>query len=76
MLKHAYLIIANQKFSQLKFLLRTLDDSQIVAELYLFKKAISRQSYFYYHLLSGQDLPLYSQSYIHSFFWRILIKYF
>lgn len=113
MLKHAYLIIANQKFNQLKFLLRTLDDSQndiyllidkksylskknqnellssvrysriniyhdltitwgdysqIVAELYLFKKAISRQSYFYYHLLSGQDLPLYSQSYIHSFF--------
>lgn len=39
MLKHAYLIIANQKFSQLKFLLRTLDDSQNDIYLLIDKKS-------------------------------------
>lgn len=41
--------------------------SQIRAELELFKYA-SRKKYLYYHLLSGVDLPLKSQDYIHDFF--------
>lgn len=42
--------------------------SQIEAELYLMKKASSKESYAYYHLLSGSDLPLHSQDEIHNFF--------
>lgn len=41
--------------------------SQIRAELELFKFA-SKKRYLYYHLLSGVDLPLKSQDYIHDFF--------
>lgn len=43
------------------------DVSQIKVEMNLFKAA-SKQRYTYYHLLSGQDLPLHSQGYIHKFF--------
>lgn len=42
--------------------------SQIEAEISILKLALSKGSYTYYHLLSGQDLPIKSQSYIHSFF--------
>lgn len=42
--------------------------SQINAELLLLKNAIESNEYAYYHLLSGQDLPIKSQSYIHDFF--------
>ena len=110
--KHAYLIIAYNKFQQLSLLLKLLDDdrndiyvlidkkspltsetrillrdsiqksnlylyndisiewgdySQIRAEIELFKHA-SKNNYIYYHLLSGQDLPLHNQDYMHSFF--------
>jgi len=41
--------------------------SQIKCELELLKASISK-SYSYYHLLSGIDLPLKSQDYIHEFF--------
>lgn len=41
--------------------------SQIRCELALLEKAI-HQHYSYYHLLSGVDLPLKSQEFIHSFF--------
>lgn len=41
--------------------------SLILAELELFKVAINRY-YDYYHLLSGADLPIKSQDYIHKFF--------
>ena len=41
--------------------------SQILAELFLLKEATAI-GYQYYHLLSGSDLPLRSQDYIHSFF--------
>ena len=41
--------------------------SQIAAELLLFE-ATSSQQYDYVHLLSGVDIPLKSQNYIHSFF--------
>ena len=42
--------------------------SQINAELLLLKKATETNQYAYYHLLSGQDLPIKPQSYIHDFF--------
>lgn len=42
--------------------------SLIWTEFNLIKKAISVNSYQYYHLLSGQDLPIKSQDYIHHFF--------
>lgn len=42
--------------------------SQICCELLLLKAATSNNHYDYYHLLSGQDFPIYSQEYIHYFF--------
>lgn len=41
--------------------------SLIEAEFALFEKA-SKGKYFYYHLISGFDLPLHNQKYIHNFF--------
>lgn len=41
--------------------------SQIETELILFEEA-HKQKYVYYHLLSGVDLPIKSQDYIHAFF--------
>ena len=41
--------------------------STIKAEIELFKCA-SKGNYKYYHLLSGMDLPLHNQDYIHAFF--------
>lgn len=42
--------------------------SLIQAELSLLEKAIKIGRYLYYHLLSGQDLPIQTQDYIHKFF--------
>ena len=42
--------------------------SQIEAEMILFKAASKRDSYYFYHLISGVDLPLLSQQRIHDFF--------
>lgn len=44
--------------------------SQVKAEIFLIESAIKfgGGGYNYYHLISGQDLPLHSQDYIHSFF--------
>lgn len=108
MRKHAYLIIANKNFEQLKLLISLIDDfrndiylmidkkselinksrintvssniyyldpidifwgnySGIQAEIELFRAA-SERKYAYYHLISGQDLPLVSQNVIHDFF--------
>lgn len=44
------------------------DYTQILAELSLLKSATSNYKYSYYHLISGQDMPLKSQDYIHDFF--------
>ncbi|HFH9838519.1 TPA: beta-1,6-N-acetylglucosaminyltransferase [Streptococcus suis] len=44
------------------------DVSQINAEIALLEYATSQNSYDYYHLLSGSDLPLKSQDEIHDFF--------
>lgn len=42
--------------------------SQIKLEMLLFETAHKNGPYAYYHLLSGMDLPLKSQDYIHDFF--------
>lgn len=42
--------------------------SQIACELSLLNSAVAKGHYSYYHLLSGQDLPIKSQNQIHSFF--------
>lgn len=44
------------------------DLSVVDAEYALFETALANGPYAYYHLLSGQDLPLKSQDYIHGFF--------
>lgn len=44
------------------------DVSVVEAEYALFEEALKYGPYGYYHLLSGVDLPLKSQDYIHSFF--------
>ena len=44
--------------------------SMVRAEEYLFEEAVAKGPYLYYHLLSGVDLPLKSQDYIHDFFQR------
>lgn len=40
--------------------------SMVEAEYRLFKKAVQNGPYAYYHVLSGADLPIKSQDYIHS----------
>lgn len=42
--------------------------SQVEAELQLLHSATEHDKYLYYHLLSGMDLPLKSQDYIHDYF--------
>lgn len=44
--------------------------SLIDVEYALFRAAYQRGGYAYYHLLSGADLPIKSQDYIHNFFQR------
>lgn len=44
------------------------DFSQILCEMELFRSAHSYCHYEYYHLLSGVDLPIKSNEYIHNFF--------
>lgn len=46
------------------------DVSVVQAEYALFAEACSHGNYSYYHLLSGVDMPLKSQDYIHNFFER------
>lgn len=110
--RHAYLIMAHDRFDQLVTLLHLLDDcrndifihidrkshpdfslleeavhmskiffvdryrvrwggpEQVWAELALLRKAIEHSHYAYYHLLTGQDLPLKTQDVIHDFFYK------
>lgn len=42
--------------------------SQIDVEVRLLEEATKRNNYLYYHLLSGEDLPIKTQKYIHKFF--------
>lgn len=48
--------------------IRWADYSMVEAEFTLFETAQKNGPYAYYHLLSGVDLPLKSQDYIHRFF--------
>lgn len=59
--KNAGLYILGQKIDA-----RWGDYSLVQAELLLFEAAHSKGNYAYYHLLSGADLPLKSQDYIHK----------
>ena len=42
--------------------------SQIKCELLMLEEATKKGNYSYYHLISGVDLPIKSQEYIHDFF--------
>lgn len=44
------------------------DISQVEVEYLLLETAAAKEKYAYYHLLSGADLPIQSQEYIHRFF--------
>lgn len=44
------------------------DVSQLETEIILFETAIKHGQYEYYHLISGMDLPIKSNDYIHNFF--------
>lgn len=106
-MKHAFLIIAHNKFNQLQLLLNLLDDerndiyvhidkkvrdlphlytklaelnilknridvrwgdvSQIETELLLFETALNNGNYSCFHLISGVDLPIKTNNYIHEF---------
>lgn len=44
------------------------DISQVIVEMNLFEHAFKNGPYMYYHLLSGVDLPIKTQDYIHNFF--------
>jgi hypothetical protein len=44
------------------------DISQVKAEYLLYEAAYNQYNYSYYHLISGSDLPIKSQNFIHSFF--------
>ena len=63
--------VYHPQFAGIKYIKRTNvsrgGDSLIKCELELLKSAING-GYAYYHLLSGQDLPIKSQNYIHAFF--------
>lgn len=60
---HAGLFILDQRLD-----VRWGHMSQIRLEMLLFETAYSNGPYAYYHLLSGVDLPIKSQDYIHEFF--------
>lgn len=42
--------------------------NQIETEILLFETAVKHNQYEYYHLISGVDLPIKSNDYIHNFF--------
>ena len=47
---------------------RWADVTIIYAELALYRMAFNTNNYDYFHLMSGMDLPIKSQKYIHEFF--------
>ena len=61
--KHAGLFVLKERID-----VRWGDISVVKAEYALFETACRQSRYDYYHLLSGVDLPLKSQNYIHDFF--------
>lgn len=61
-------INANLYLSEKRVNIRWGHSSQVEATLSLLKQAKTNNTYEYYHLISGVDLPLKSQEYIHNFF--------
>ncbi len=65
-------IIYNPKKSYIDFIERRKvawgGYSQIEVEVNLLETAINYKKFDYYHLISGADLPIKSQDYIHTFF--------
>lgn len=65
-------LVSNVKASTLYFVKRTMltwgGYSSVSVEMNLLREAVNNDHYSYYHLLSGQDLPLKNQDYIHSYF--------
>jgi hypothetical protein len=59
-----------------RFDIRWANESQIKLELYMFSEAFKHGPYVYYHLLSGVDMPLKNNNYIHDFFKANLGKEF
>lgn len=57
------IIILNKRFN-----IKWASNSQIKLELYMFTEAFKHGPYLYYHLLSGVDMPIKSNKYIHDFF--------
>lgn len=58
---------AHVKFIKRRINVRWGGQTQVLTELLLFKEA-SKEYHSYYHLLSGVDIPLHDQDYIHDFF--------
>lgn len=56
------------RFTPVRYDVRWGDVSQVHSEMALFKEAHRHGPYQYYHKLSGVDLPIKSQDYIHRFF--------
>lgn len=50
------------------------EDSQVECEIFLFNEAYKKGAFDYYHLLSGVDIPLKSNDYIHDFLIKIREK--
>lgn len=64
-LKHSKVIVLTNRID-----VRWGSFSQVLCELLLMRTARENGDYRYYHLLSGVDLPIKSQNYIHEFFGR------
>lgn len=61
--RHANLFIIQNRVD-----VRWGDISVVEAEFVLFEQASKNGDYSYYHLVSGVDMPIHSQDYIHEFF--------
>lgn len=59
---------ANLYFINTRIDVRWGDFTVVEAELELYKEVVKKSDYSYLHLLSGVDMPIKSQDYIHEFF--------
>lgn len=62
------IVIKSKVFYTKRIDVRWGDVSQIKCQFILMKAAHENNQYMYYHLISGVDMPLKSQEYIHDFF--------
>ena len=59
---------SNLYFTHKRYDVRWGDVGQVHSEMHLFRTAFEHGPYQYYHKLSGVDLPIKTQDYIHDFF--------